>query len=240
MTPSTITEQTMSSREIAVLVEKRHDNVKRTIETLKKQGAIGHPQIEDDLFQDAQGKDRSVKVFRVGKRDSYVIVAQLSPLFTARLVDRWQALEDQVKSPALDYSNPAHALKFVEEQAKRVVELTHEVGAKTEALDTLTNTNDTYSPTEAAKQIGMAPKALIAYMRDRDNGWLYRRRVLGEEKGPWIAFQTKLDAGHLKVTSFNDKSGKSRTQIRVTKSGVVLLAQQIAKKTVEGNQIEQR
>jgi phage regulator Rha-like protein len=38
---------TMSSREIAELVEKRHDNVKRTIEILGKQGFISVPQIED-------------------------------------------------------------------------------------------------------------------------------------------------------------------------------------------------
>ena len=32
------------------------------------------------------------KLYHVGKRDSYIIVAQLSPEFTARIVDRWQAL----------------------------------------------------------------------------------------------------------------------------------------------------
>ena len=45
-----------------------------------------------------------------GKRDSIVVVAQLSPEFTARLVDRWQELEAQVAKPALpDFSNPAEA-----------------------------------------------------------------------------------------------------------------------------------
>ena len=38
---------TMSSREIAELVEKRHDNVKRTIETLLERGVIASPQIEE-------------------------------------------------------------------------------------------------------------------------------------------------------------------------------------------------
>ncbi len=40
---------TMSSREIADLVEKRHDNVLRTMETLAARGAITLPQIEDEL-----------------------------------------------------------------------------------------------------------------------------------------------------------------------------------------------
>jgi len=38
---------TMSSKQIAAVVEKRHDNVKRTIETLANQGIISYPQIED-------------------------------------------------------------------------------------------------------------------------------------------------------------------------------------------------
>jgi phage regulator Rha-like protein len=41
-------------------------------------------------------------VYVVNKRDSYVVVAQLSPEFTARLVDRWQELEAQAAVPRLD------------------------------------------------------------------------------------------------------------------------------------------
>ena len=41
--------QTMTSREIAEVVEKRHDNVKRTIETLVSTGVISNPQIEDGI-----------------------------------------------------------------------------------------------------------------------------------------------------------------------------------------------
>lgn len=35
----------------------------------------------------------------VSERDSYVIVAQLSPEFTGKLVDRWQELEEQAVHP---------------------------------------------------------------------------------------------------------------------------------------------
>ena len=44
----------------------------------------------------------SVYVFsgEQGKRDSIIVVAQLSPEFTARLVDRWQALESGEATPA--------------------------------------------------------------------------------------------------------------------------------------------
>ncbi len=80
----------MTSREIADLVESRHDSVKRTIERLVPTGAISEPPLVDGN-RAANGVVE--QVYQIGKRDSYVIVAQLSPQFTARLVDRWQELE---------------------------------------------------------------------------------------------------------------------------------------------------
>lgn len=80
---------TMSSREIAELTNVRQDNVKRTMITLKEKGLITFTQIEE------KGNGRPLVLFMVNKRDSYVVVAQLSPEFTARLVDRWQELESK-------------------------------------------------------------------------------------------------------------------------------------------------
>lgn len=42
---------------------------------------------------------QTVIVYQVCKRDSFVVVAQLSPEFTAALVDRWQELERQAAQP---------------------------------------------------------------------------------------------------------------------------------------------
>jgi phage regulator Rha-like protein len=82
--------KSMSSLEMAELCEKRHDSVKRTIETLSGKGVISHPQIVNGK-KSANGV--VTQVYYVGERDSYIVVAQLSPEFTARLVDRWQELE---------------------------------------------------------------------------------------------------------------------------------------------------
>jgi phage regulator Rha-like protein len=91
---------TMTSRDIADLVEKRHDNVKRTIETLFERKVIRNPQIEfsEEINNLGFTVKREVYIFtgEQGKRDSIVVVAQLSPEFTAKLVDRWQELESQV------------------------------------------------------------------------------------------------------------------------------------------------
>nr|WP_197724717.1 Rha family transcriptional regulator [Morganella morganii] len=83
---------TMSSREIAELVQSRHSDVMKSIERLMDSGAIqGYAATPYTHEQNGQTYDE----YLVYKRDSYVIVAQLSPTFTAALVDRWQELEQE-------------------------------------------------------------------------------------------------------------------------------------------------
>ena len=66
----------LSSREMADLTETRHDNVRRTIDALVDKGVISKPQIEDGIKAANAVAERA---YLLGKRDSYVIVAQLSP-----------------------------------------------------------------------------------------------------------------------------------------------------------------
>lgn len=84
----------MSSREIAELVESRHDSVKRTIERCAESGAITLPP-SVEVSNTGLGP-KTISVYQLDKRSSLIVVAQLSPEFTARIVDRWQELEAQV------------------------------------------------------------------------------------------------------------------------------------------------
>ncbi|EPJ8754266.1 MULTISPECIES: Rha family transcriptional regulator [Pseudomonas] len=87
---------TMSSQEIADLVGSRHDSVKRTIERLAEKSTISQPPL---VAGPRSGNGVVVQEYLVNKRDSFVVVAQLSPEFTAALVDRWQELEQQAARP---------------------------------------------------------------------------------------------------------------------------------------------
>lgn len=78
---------TMSSREITKLVNSRHSDVCKSIETLISKGVIGgyqpkpytHPQNGQIYYE-----------YFLNKRDTYILVAQFSPEFTAAVIDRWQ------------------------------------------------------------------------------------------------------------------------------------------------------
>ena len=107
----------MTSIEIASLVESRHSNVKVSIDRLVKRGvirsaALQHTNIISDLGVVTGKRDFYVFEGEQGKRDSIVVVAQLSPEFTARIVDRWQELEKQVRQqPQLPASVEVKQLK---------------------------------------------------------------------------------------------------------------------------------
>lgn len=101
--------------------EIRHDNVKRTIETLARKQVIQLPQIEDCGRINGLGLRQSFRAYvfegEQGKRDSIIVVAQLCPMFTARLVDRWQELEKAVRQNAVpNYGNTqiGNVLAFAE------------------------------------------------------------------------------------------------------------------------------
>ncbi|HFO7853985.1 TPA: Rha family transcriptional regulator [Escherichia coli] len=129
----------MTSIEIAELVGKRHDNVKRTIETLAKGGVVRSPQIEvseriNNLGFKVQ-HEHYLFEGEQGKRDSIIVVAQLCPEFTARLVDRWRELEEQIRKPMSQIEMvAAMALEAVRQQ-RRLEQVEEKVTYVTETVE---------------------------------------------------------------------------------------------------------
>lgn len=214
---------TMTSREIADLVELRHDNVKRTIESLAERGAITLPQSEE-VSNDGPGP-KTIAVYRVGKRDSYVIVAQLSPEFTARLVDRWQELEEAARNPIAAMSR-VELLKLALDSEEQRQALQLQVGAlapKAEALDRIADADGLMPPMNAAKALQVQPKRLFDYLRTHN--WTYRRAGSRSD----VAYQDKIAAGYLThkvhIARRDDGSEKVCEQVMVTPKGLTKLAQ---------------
>ncbi|UVE47709.1 phage antirepressor KilAC domain-containing protein [Pseudomonas chlororaphis] len=195
----------MSSREIADLVGSRHDSVKRAVERLAEKGVIGIPPLVEYL----DGLGRPALEYQICKRDTYIIVAQLCPEFTARLVDRWQELEEQVAKPAFDYGaalrDPRTLLALLTENVTKVValeadntELTkenHLLEVKVEQdapkvafHDMVVVSHKTYNAAQAAKIIGTGRTRLLQFMRQK--GWVTRTNE---------PYQAKIEAGLLDV-----------------------------------------
>lgn len=220
--------QTMTSREIADLVEKRHDNVMRTIDTLVDGLHISLPQTEEVSNQGAGPKN--LRQYRVGKRDSFVIVAQLSPEFTARLVDRWQELEAQ--QPAVLDMNDPHALRAaLLSYSERVIRLDAKITAdapKVAFAETIRAIDGVCHIEKIAKTLGYGRTKF--FKRLREDGILM---------GNNLPYQKYLDRDYFSVVEqepFTDSKGVSHPTFTtmVTGAGQVFLAKRYA--NIEGLQ----
>jgi phage antirepressor YoqD-like protein len=225
ITSTAIQPISMSSREIAELCEKRHDNVKRSIDALVERGVIKSPQTEA-----IPTATKPSMVYHLGKRDSLVVVATLSPEFTARVVDRWQELEAERApfDPATLLNSPAMMRGLLLSYTEKVLALESEVDSMRDdvaAHERLTKADGSLSITETAKALAMRPKDLFQWLSH--NGWIYKRM-----NGPaWLGFQTKCNQGLLehKTTTVlrADGSEKITEQVRVTPKGLSSLVKLI-------------
>ena len=216
----------MNSREIAELVGSRHDNVRVAIERLAARGVIEIPAMQEIP---TATKPVAVYVFsgERGRRDSIVLVAQLSPEFTAALVDRWQALEAGAV-PRLPQTLP-EALRLaadLAEQNNRLQVVVSEQAPKVEALARIAEAGGSMCLTDAAKHLGTPRWSLINWMRE--NRWIYRR----EGNGRPVAYQPRITAGLLEhKVSVIDREGSDvkllASQVLVTAKGLAVLAQKI-------------
>lgn len=158
---------TMSSLEISELVKSRHTDVRRSIERLMQKGVIASAPMAFLANINGLGKVVKVKAYLLGKRDSYVVVAQLSPEFTGALVDRWQQLESQVSAPYLPstYKEALLALVVAEEEKEKLcierdeaIETKAWIGEKREATAMATASVAVREKNKLAERIGEGKK----------------------------------------------------------------------------------
>ena len=222
---STQVTATMSSLEISEIVGKRHDNVKRTIDTLVYRGVIASPQIEE---KPTAGRPTSFYVFsgEAGKRDSIVVVAQLYPEFTARLVDRWQELESQNQLPT-DYLSALKALTVEVEERQKLEQTLSIAAPKAEFVDNYVTATGLMGFREVAKLLKVKESEFRAFLVDND--------IMYRLAGKLTPYSQHLDAGRFEVkTGENEASGKAFTQAKFTPKGVGWVAGLLAVASIKG------
>lgn len=209
---------TMSSREIAQITESRHSDVCVSIDRLMAKGIIGgyqampytHPQ-NGQIYHE----------YHINKRDTYVIVAQLSPAFTARLVDRWQELESQqaVRLPqtfAEALRLAAEQAEIIENQDKQLAEQAPKVAFVEHYIEVGTSK----SLRETAKILNFPEKRMIECLE--------RDRVLYRQSGNLLPYSDKQSKQLFTVKTGTAEHGHNFTQTRVTGKGIEWIAQRYA------------
>ncbi|PTQ87106.1 phage antirepressor KilAC domain-containing protein [Agitococcus lubricus] len=223
--------KTMSSKQIADVVGSRHDHVKRSIERLAEKGVIQLPPLEEVKNHLGQ----TVQEYQVNERDSYVVVAQLCPEYTAKLVDWWMATKNQQPVVALPttYLDALKALVQTEEEKQlaitQVANLENQVNQltpKAKALDVIANSFGQKTITNVAKVLGVQPEKFLRPWMLKHH-WIY----LGRD-GQYHAHAARIKDGHLveKTRPIPRTSGitELKVTVYVTAQGETLLARRLA------------
>lgn len=228
----------MTSREIAELVGTRNAEVKRSIERLAVKGVIQEPPtaILEEINSLGLTRKTAVYVFEgpQGKRDSIVVVAQLSPEFTARLVDRWQELEARAAEP--QYKIPQTYLEALEahlESLKRVEALEHQVEEQEDIIEVLepkaqfhdevADATGVMSMSEAAARLHIGTVTLFKVLRAKG--------ILMKTDKYNTPYQTYRSAGYfvVKTSKFRGYDGMTHLShtTYVTPKGLTFLFKQL-------------
>ena len=216
-------EQSMTSLEIAELVEKRHDNVKRTIQTLVERRVITLPHFEEKA---TAGRPIGFFVFKgeKGKRDSIIVVAQLCPEFTARLVDRWAELEGKNRELS---KMEILQMALESEQQKLVLQQQLEIQApKVAFVDKYVAGNGNKTFRQVAKLLGANERKF------RD--FLEKEKIMYKLNGEWTAYQNHVDAKRFHNNTGISESNHTFTRSLFTPKGVEWTAGEWAKFNLRG------
>lgn len=156
----------MSSREIAELCGKRHDNTTQVIKSLLDGGVLKSTTLSQ--YQNQQNKQYYME-WLSDKRDSLIIVARLSPEFTAAIVDRWQELE--AKQQPTQFNIPQtlpEALRLAADLADQLAI----AAPKVAVYELLADRKGDVSTTIVAKELGTTAIKLNRFLRDSGVKWL--------------------------------------------------------------------
>lgn len=173
---------TMSSLEIAELTGKRHDNVTADIEKMLSDLGKAAPDFAGTAFYEVNNAKRSRKIYNLPKRETLILVSGYSVAMRARIIDRWQELEQKESAQFKMPKTLSEALLLAGQQAALAEErqrLLEQQKPKVEFAEAVGRSDGTLSIGEFAKLLPkeweIGRNKLFKWLRD--NKYLMKDNV---------------------------------------------------------------
>lgn len=213
---STAVNQTMSSREIAQLVKSKHGDVKRSADRLAAAGILTAPLAQFEF----EHNGNTYTEYHFNKRDSLVLVARLSPEFTAAVVDRWQELESANYENFVVPKSLPDALRLaahLEEQRQELETQLAIAAPKAQFVDSYVNASGSLGFRETCKLLHIKENAFRQFLLESEIMYLLA--------GKLTPYAQHIDAGRFTVkTGENQQNGHAFTQNKFTPKGIQWIA----------------
>ena len=210
---------TMSTREIARLLNNQHSHVKKSAERLCKKGTIA---LRESNYEHSGNQYAE---YLLNKRDSMILVAQNNPEFTAAIVDRWQELENQQpKQPVLP-ANYIEALESLIASEKEKAALAEQIEQQKPAVSFVADYVEASTGSKTFREVAKLLKENERELR----AFLVENKIMYKQAGTWYAYALHQDAGRFEVKT-GVKNGYSFNTTLFTAKGFTWLAGEIGKK----------
>ncbi|WP_440682092.1 phage regulatory protein/antirepressor Ant [Cysteiniphilum halobium] len=224
---------TMSSREIAELMDKEHYNVLRDIEAL-----LGDLKIEATEFQstykDVQGK--SHKCYNLPKRETLILVSGYNVKMRAKIIDRWQELEAKENSFNIPKTLPdalrlaanlADENQLLQLENSKKDQLISEFKPKADYVDLILNSPSLVTITQIAKDYGLSGRAM--------NQRLHELGIQYKQSDQWLLYSKYHASGYTSSETIKIETPEGITKIKMqtkwTQKGRLFLYEKL--KTIE-------
>lgn len=209
---------TMSSREIAALTGKRHDNVVSDIRKMLSELVLGTPEFLG-VYEAENGQQ--YECFNLPKRESLILISGYSIELRARIIDRWQELEAK-QGPKLP-TTMAEALRLAADQAEQIEKQQAALAIAAPKAAFV----DQYVDASGLKGFRQVAKLLKAN-ENHFRLFLIEKKVMYRLAGEWVAYQNHIDAGRFSVKT-GEANGHTFTRSMFTPKGVEWVAGEFAK-----------
>lgn len=218
-------ELTMSSREIADLTGKRHDNVMRDIRNmLSDLGVLLKTEEAEEINN--LGMSVKQKYYLLNKEECLCLISGYSIKLRMAIIKRWQELESQ---KSLIPQTLPEALRLAADLAeqKQIAEQKLAIAApKAEFVDRYVQATGLLGFRETSKLL----KVKENFFRE----FLLSKRIMYKLAGKLTPYSEHLDAGRFDVkTGENQINGHAYTQVKFTPKGIQWIAGLLAREQLE-------
>lgn len=167
--------QTMSSREIAELCEKRHDHVCRDIDTLNQSyEQMGLPKAGEGYYTHPNTGSQQHRQFLLSKEQTIDLITGYRADIRIRINRRWQELEAQASAPVIP-ATLSEALRLAADQAELIEHQQSRLALaepKAAALDVIDSAIGSINVRDTAKTLGIPQNKFVNWCLGHD--WMYR------------------------------------------------------------------
>lgn len=222
----------MSSREIAELTGKRHDNVVRDIQKMFRDVEVGALKFEGTYTNPQNGQE--YRCYNLPKNLTLTLIAGYRADLRLKIIDRWLELEGAGQSNEMPVPRTlAEALRLAADQQDRIAAQDEEIARQQERIETdapkvaalarLADADGSFDLRSAAKDLQVKPVDLRNFLRNQK--WIYQ---VGDR---WAAYQTKLNTKLMmhKVVVLHQANGRTKavTRLRITAKGMTRLGEML-------------